>query len=268
MKQLRAVQEIAKTHSSKLPGNQKNNAKEAETKKSVQPGIVQGKFAGALGGLMDFLDPDKLQVANTLYKESWEPLKNSATEISVTDGGGISHFNPSINELKLNGRMVEALVNHVRQTAPLSQDVLADFVALITHELSHAKDSVIKGRELKGEKGTTGDAQVMNVIETELRAWALEAETRERLMPEGGKNTMLWTSWINLDKSMMINYENIKAHKDTNEVISRYLRYVRRELNPESIETLNGWLTRYSDVVWSHMSRLKEQLKVRNASTP
>lgn len=222
---------------------------------------IQGRFTGTFGGILSALTPAALGATNTYYNNLWHALNDSETDIAVENAGGMANFNPANNTLNLKYQILKELLDH-RGGHALDPSTLADHTALITHELSHAHDSVILGKELKGELGTL-DAltKIANVMMTEVQAWEREARTRQRLLP-AGTNDLLWDGWFNLEPDMLVNYAALQAHKDTNEVVDRYYRYLRRELVAADgdIGRVNTWFANHGAAVGAEMMRLASTL--------
>jgi hypothetical protein len=223
--------------------------------------VVQGRFIGTYGAVLSALNPVALGAVGTYYNNLWTTLNALGTDINIEDLGGAAHFNPTTNTLNFRGTILRQLMSHRSGVHLLTPDVLADHIALLTHELSHAHDSLIMHKELKSELGSGGLIKITNVMMTEVQAWEREARTRQRLLPEG-VNDPLWDGWFNLDASMLANYEGLQAHKDTNEVIDRYYRYLRRELNLEDGDLLRikPWFDAHGETVRNEMIRLSNAL--------
>lgn len=204
---------------------------------TTNTGVIQGRFIGALGDVLNALDPASIGASETYYNNLWTALRDSATEITVEDVAASTHFNPQTNTLNLNQRVLISLLQHRR--APLAADVLADHVALVTHELSHAHDSVIMGRELKGERGNDRgrNAETANVMMTELLAWEREARTKQRII--GAAEVPLWNGWLEVEAAMLVDFAALAANLD-NEVVNRYHRYLSRELE-DSPRRIAAW---------------------------
>lgn len=222
--------------------------------------VIQGRFTGPLGGVMSVLTPAALGATGTYYNNLWNVLNASDTEIEIKEGS-VASFNPQSNTLYVKGHILRALLDH-RNGTRLAADVLADHVALITHELSHAHDSIVGGRELKGERGTD-DAlvKIANVMMTEVQAWEREARTRQRLLP-GDRVDPLWEGWLNLEPAMLTDFGALKAHKATNDVVNRYFRYLARELTDVDgdVGRVGTWFANHGATVGAEIMRLATAL--------
>ena len=227
-------------------------------------GVIQGRFAGTFGAILSALTPSALGASDTYYHNLWTALDASATEIAVEDAGGFVHFDPATNTLNLRPQILQGLLDHRSGKHVLDPDVLADHVALITHELSHAHDSVIRGQELKGEKGAAGPLdKIANVMMTEVLAWEREARTRQQL--KHGGDDPLWEGWVDLESDMLADYAALEGNRGTNEVVGRYYRYLRRELNSAygdiNIHQIDAWFVAHGAAISAEMIRLSTDLR-------
>lgn len=236
-------------------------------KDQLKDTILQGRFTGRLGGLLRALSPVKVGATNTYYNNLWHALNDSQTNIGVENAGRMANFDPTSDTLHLKGQMLIELMG-LQTGKTLDSKALADHIALITHELSHAHDSVVLGKELKGEKGTDDKlVRIRNVMMTEVQAWEREARTRERLLP-AGEDDSLWLAWFDLEANMLTSRQALKANMKNNEVVNRYYRYLLRELkgayHPVEANELNGcfnrWFTAYGPAVSNEMMRLSRAL--------
>jgi hypothetical protein len=228
--------------------------------------FIQAKFIGSLGPILTMLTPEALGATGTYYNSLWTTLNNSDIAIKVENAGGMAGFEPTTKTLKLKQQALVELLQHSTGNY-LPSEVVADHVALVTHELSHAHDSVIGGKELRTDKGASQLDAVENVLMTEVLAWEREARTRQRLLP-GDKTDLLWASWISLDENMLTGWTELKANKATNEVVDRYYRYFMREMNSLigaiDVEILNDWFTNGGVRVAAEVMHLSKALRTAN----
>tara|TARA_R110002033_G_scaffold171181_1_gene217493 strand:+ start:253 stop:1179 length:927 start_codon:yes stop_codon:yes gene_type:complete len=222
--------------------------------------VLQGRFTGTLGGIFSSLTPVALGATGTYYNTLWNALNNSATAIAVENAGGMANFDPTTNTLNLKFQILKELLSH-RGGQALDPNVLADHVALITHELSHAHDSVVLNKELKGEQGANGLDKITNVMMTEVQAWEREARTRQRLLAPGVDDP-LWDSWFDLVPLMIVDYAALQGNRNNNEVVSRYYRYLRRELVAldGDLGRMNTWFAANGATVSGEIMRLANAL--------
>jgi hypothetical protein len=87
---------------------------------------------------------------------------------------------------------------------------------------------------------------VESVIETELRAWAVEAisaiQTGESLSAMDDEKQALIDGWVGIKKGML----NDLPGNDDNAVIARLRRYLKRELDTSNDIVLKYWVERNS----------------------
>lgn len=267
VRQLKALQAMARTsvQTRAAGGTPKNSRAHVDKASHVRApdnqAVIQGRFTGRLGSMLGALTPAALGAAGTYYNNLWNALNSSPMDIKVENADGMANFDPTTNTLSLKFQILKELLDH-RSGIRLPQNVLADHIALITHELSHAHDSLVENKELKGEHGTDGAlAKIANVMMTEVQAWEREARTRQRLLP-GGQDDPLWDGWFNLEPAMLADFGALKAHKGTNEVVNRYYRYLVRELQAEDgdVGRVGTWFAEHGATVSAEMMRLATAL--------
>lgn len=186
-------------------------------------GVLQRKFTGKYGTVLAALTPDHLDVQNNFYAGLWRELNQSPKDIAVEAGS--PSYEQSGRTLYLSETVLMALL---KKQAP-DDKVKASWVAHITHELSHAHDHVIKGREIRTPVLGGRSNHTKDVIETELRAWAREALSAHQLSPKNldSEKASLVSGWKAYATGLL---DDVGAAAASNEIIARLARYVEREL--------------------------------------
>lgn len=224
---------------------------------------VHASYGGSRGRLFEAsLNPDGLGKAGEEYGNLFKSLKNSPTEIQVESGRRAAFSPYGKPTLYMPDQLITELgqdMRAIKRGAPIEPD-FADKLSTVTHELSHAKDSVVHGKELLGEKGTTDSGvKTFNVIDTELKAWASEAIV---IRDSGKGNNKVLRGWEHVQKSTLNTWKKVKAKSKKNEVVSRYRRYVTRNLldfeGPDA--SPRKWHEKYWDQVWPLMEAQKNRV--------
>lgn len=226
-------------------------------------------FNDGYGKLLKKMNPDGIigKIGNE-YSSLWTLLENSETDIYVEDGPTSFEPNGKLGPtLYFKGHLLSSLYKGITdiQRGDESHAIgeeFGDHLAMVTHELRHAADSVIEGKELVGEKGTSApEKKTLNVIKTEFNAWASEALANK----ESGKgNKTLLNDWKKTQKSMLKTWKTCKNASQTNEVIARYIRYVER--NIKKFDELGNapsprlWHEQNKDMVWVLMFEQKNRV--------
>lgn len=186
-------------------------------------GVLQGKFTGKYGSVLAALTPDHLGVPDNFYAGLWRDLNQSPKDIAVE--AGAPSYEQSTRTLYLSETVLMSLL---QKQAP-DDKVKASWVAHITHELSHAHDHVLKGREIRTPVLGGRSNHTKDVIETELRAWAREALSAHQLSPKNldTEKASLVAGWKAYATGLL---DDVGAAAAGNEIIARLARYVEREL--------------------------------------
>jgi hypothetical protein len=268
------VQRLQRLHQLALNGSRAVAAPAPEQAAEDQAGggVIQGMFAGPLAAKLTQADPDHLGhgAPNSRYAVYWNQLRNSNNVAFVQDGA--PSFEPpeaGRNYGLLNLR--EATLDTLLDQNPLlfNQATFADLLAIVTHELVHAVDSLVQGRVLRREDGGNTDDSIFNVIDTELRAWKNEAQVQVQLRPGHLPPTVLVAGWQAITAADINGtFQNAENAAAGNELVDRYVRYVRREcraygrdyLHLNQIDDINDftadWHVRFRDRVLNAMRPL------------
>jgi hypothetical protein len=242
----------AETKREKSPAQKKSNRRFAAD--ATVPGHLplQAKFGGSLGKLMIALTPLRARATGTYYETLYIELEKSDKVVAVEPG--LYNYIPSKSQLTLHGDTLGKLVDGETEFAPEER---AEAIAKITHELSHAHDHLIVGRELTGD-GKTAE-HTSKVLDTELRAWAREALTAYQLNSNQAKtntNTAdLINGWLGFKVAML---DDIKTYKDAkNELMRRIWDYVDRELAHSEDANIQEFATAKKDWLADRISVLR-----------
>lgn len=222
------------------------------------PAPVQGKFIGPLArDLMDInvglIDPGN----QTFFAAFRKELDDHATEITVYQGPDTS-YQPGTKALSLHRTLLSDLAAFARQqlygnkpgVLPVAGADVVSQLSTVAHELSHARDHVIKGKAIT--------ANIDAVIDTELRAWAIEAmdaHTVGKAVKDMDKaKQKLIDGWVAIKPAML---DDLAAHAATNEVAARLLRYIIRELKSDKPLVINGWCRMNRDTLDPQLLQLQ-----------
>jgi hypothetical protein len=219
---------------------------------------LQAKFAGSLGPLLAALSPALLGVQDNIYASLWTDLNNAVKVIKVEQGP--LGYEQDTQTLYLDAHMLHGLVRH----GTLEPKVKASWVALVTHELSHAHDHVIKAREVRTPVRAGVEGHTKDVIETELRAWAREALSAHKVSPKDldDEKRELREGWQGITTDML---KNLATYAASNAVIGRLLRYAQRELE-KKVNTndpdvgAQEWADRHRVWLEGEVTRLRDAL--------
>ena len=225
---------------------------------------VQAKFIGKHANALLGINTGLLDPGATLYFTKFrKELEDSKTDIIVHDGGDTS-YDQNAKALSINPKMLDEIGKFNKQllkgkpedeTAIDGKEIVS-YISTIAHELSHARDHIVLGKDIS--------ATTLTVIESELKAWAVEAvdaiAVSKAVKDMDAAKGKLVDSWAGLKKSML---DDLWANGE-NEVAARLLRYIVRgiknkgklEVNEwigENREALEGFFDKYQKVVTSKL---------------
>jgi hypothetical protein len=193
---------------------------------------IQRKFAGHYGDLLTTLSPGYLNLPDShIYSSIWTALNASEKELSVDEGTPKYDEEKSIVHLK--GEQIRSLTS-----GATNPELRTAAIAVITHELSHAHDHLIKNR-------TQGEApdRLKHIIDTEWRAWAREAKSAAETAPLAldDERKDLIAGWQTLKPELLNDVGN-----STNKVIKRLVHYIQLYSEDIRVKTqmqfVQGWV--------------------------
>jgi hypothetical protein len=235
-------------------------------KKDKNEPVLQGKFEGTYGAILTKLTPANLGLHASLYSTLWDPLCESETVLKVEHGSGA--YEQATHTMTLPEGLLMDLFNHVTKKKELAPDVLVSHVATLSHELSHAKDHIVKGREVR-PKSAGADKHTEDVLDTELRAWAHEAiiAFQAGIVIKGmdAEKKKLVDGWLGIEKD---NLQNVQESKAGNEVVARLFRYISRGISAGDASETIAWAKEHADWIWGKVSGLKVQLEAKLTVKP
>lgn len=219
--------------------------------------VLQAKFTGSYGALLNQLSPDHLDVANTFYNSLWTSLQQSDKEIQVEEGP--PSYSQEKETLYFKGTVLKGLLK-------LSFENLAEkasHISSLTHELSHVHDHRVNKRFVSTAEKDGLDKHTSDVLDTELRAWAREALVAFSIAGKGEKQDaekkQLIDGWIGYSDDLL---ENVSAAKETNYLIKRLFKYTCRELRADSVETVQKWFNTQRDNEGDWLRKKINHLKI------
>lgn len=220
---------------------------------------IQGKFAGDLAMPLLEINPSLMGLKDSYFLKFYNELSEHKTLILVVEGK--TSYDPSNKTLYLNGKQIAFLKKYTREFASgKSQkgdgEIAVSHIAMISHELSHARDHIIKGKEI--------DSSTIAVIDSELRAWAVEAisaiEVAAQVKEMDKDKDILVNSWVTIKPSML---DNLAANANSNEVINRLQRYIIRGIKMKDSLLIQEWVKENKDILVEEITKLSKVVSTK-----
>lgn len=214
---------------------------------------IQGKFIGDLALPLAEINPSLMGLADSYFMRFYKELSEHETPILVVEGK--TSYDPNNKTLYLNGKQIEFLKKYTREfDKGKSQEgdgaVASSHIAMISHELSHARDHIIKGKDV--------DSSTKAVIDSELRAWAVEAisaiEVATQVKEMDKDKNILVESWVSIEPKML---DDLAANADSNEVINRLQRYIIRGVKMKDPQLIQEWVSDNKEFLLVEINKLK-----------
>ncbi|MEM9686349.1 MAG: DUF4157 domain-containing protein, partial [Bacteroidota bacterium] len=149
---------------------------------SGKQAVVQGKFIGH-GHWMNGWSKEKLKdKLPSNLSNIWESLSQADDKLSIVSKDNKLDYNPMGSKMEHIGMGAifipedfrNAIEMYVQNNQIGNQKLLERALSAFTHEMSHAYDDLIN-RSYKRKPNKENDEGVLNVLETELKAWKNEA---------------------------------------------------------------------------------------------
>ena len=155
----------------------------------------------------------------------------------------------------LNSTLLQELTDAAYKGMKLELEVKAAHLSSITHELSHAHDHLIKQRGIRPQQQGLFE-RALDILDTELRAWAREAITAHRISPQqlDPPQRALIDGWRNVTEAM---FDKIDASR-SNAVMDRLFRYTKREIQPPATSDIQNFLTANKSKLWGDIKKLQD----------
>jgi hypothetical protein len=220
---------------------------------------IQGKFIGDLAIPLLEINPALMGLDGSYFMKFYKELSDHETSIAVVEGK--TSYDASNKTLYLNGDQIKFLKKYTREFASEKSKqgdgaVASSHIAMISHELSHARDHIVKGKEI--------NSSTKAVVDTELRAWAVEAisaiEVATQVKEMDKDKDILVKSWVSIKPAML---DNLAANAESNEIINRLQRYIIRSIKMKDALLIQEWVNENKDFLSEEIVKLSAAVTKR-----
>jgi hypothetical protein len=198
---------------------------------------LQGKFVGQGSKLLDALTPDRLGAAGGMYAAIYAKLQEAKYVIDVNFAQGFNY------EQKEGYGVLSVSEGILKMLDEGKAGALGPtYLGQLAHELSHARDHLVNDKKLPSG---VSEARTLAILDTELRAWAIEAIVALQASPESVKLPLV-KGWLELGEADTRSgiLKAVYGHRKSNEVIARLVRYtVDAKFVESSPDGINAWIS-------------------------